>query len=511
AARRPAPLRAIVPIVGMTDPGGEWAHPNGALGGHSFARFGLLNLMMQLLPPIARFHSTEEQRRWFERLDATEPYIVDLFRHGPTDPVWSNRAVDAAEISVPALCFSGWRDSLCDSTVRAYERLRGPKRLIMGPWTHTMPHASPFEPIDFLWLALRWWDQWLRGIETGIMDEPPVALYVQGRRPGWRGYDSWPPGSEAGLNLVSDPAGVLALRDGADGAHASAEIGRYEPDPTVGALSGLWGISTGGIGLPLDQQADDARSFCVTSEGLERDVLIVGRPRVVLELAGPARRIVARLADVDERGRSSFIAGGIVVPRDEAARQEVELWPTCYRVSAGHRLRVVVSDAAFPRLWPLADAEPIGISALELFAPTVRDEHGCTVSFPRPSQTGPAMGATFEGDWRITHDLVADALEVVVGHKSMAHTPAPQHALGSESSIRAAVGRRAPQAAKLEITENATARLETGERIAVTTGAQLTSETLWVKGEVEIDDMLIFSRVWRERRASQPNDRNGGC
>lgn len=506
ATLAPAPLKAILSIVGMTDPGRDWAHPNGALGGHSFARFGLMNLMMQLLPPLADFHSATEQERWLARLEDGEPYIVDLFRHGPGDPVWRERAIDAARISLPTLCVTGWRDSLCDSTVRAYESIRGPKRLIVGPWQHTMPHASPFDAIDFLSLALRWWDQWLRGVDTGILEEPPVALFVQGEKRGWRAYDTWPPGRDAGLELAADADGLLTSRGDGDGVGgASGELGRYDPDPRLGTLSGLWGISTGGNGLPMDQHDDDSRSFSVTGEPLERDLLLVGRPRVAVGVTddqSPPARLVARLADVDEHGRSMFITGGTVTPTEAATRHDVDLWPTAYRVPAGHRLRVVISDAAFPRLWPLADATPIGISAVELVAPTASEDDGVATGFDPPPATGPVMGATFEGDSRITHDLLHDGIDVLLAYKSTAYTLGHEHVLENESAIRAAVRKDAPRAAKLHITENATARLASGERIVVTTAAQVTSETLWVKGEVEVDGMLMYSRVWRDRRTS---------
>ena len=62
----------------------------------------------------------------------------------------------------------------------------------MGPWMHALPHMSPFEAIDFLPLAARWWDHWLCQIDNGVMDEAPVTLFVQGSNPGWRAYESWP-------------------------------------------------------------------------------------------------------------------------------------------------------------------------------------------------------------------------------------------------------------------------------------------------------------------------------
>src|SRR4029450_13075657 len=80
-----------------------------------------------------------------------------------------------------------------EAMIRAYERIAAPKRLLVGAWTHTMPDASLFAPVDFATVALPWWDRWLKGTDNGIDAEPPVVLHRQGSTEIWRQYDSWPP------------------------------------------------------------------------------------------------------------------------------------------------------------------------------------------------------------------------------------------------------------------------------------------------------------------------------
>jgi predicted acyl esterase len=91
---------------------------------------------------------------------------------------------------------------------------------------------------------------------------------------------------------------------------------------------------------------------------------------VRLTADNPHADLFVRLCDVDEAGVSRNVVDGVrrldplTVPADDAAvgsdgvlRVDVELFPTAYRVLAGHRLRLVVSGGAFPRYAPnLGDA-----------------------------------------------------------------------------------------------------------------------------------------------------------
>ena len=117
AARQPAALKAIVPVMGMSDPERDFVHPSGRRGNlSSFGVWGLHTLLTQLLPPQRAGSEpagrAAQRRRWRARRDA-EPYVVDLVRHGPGDPVWRERVVDAARITVPAFCIGGWQDLFC--------------------------------------------------------------------------------------------------------------------------------------------------------------------------------------------------------------------------------------------------------------------------------------------------------------------------------------------------------------------------------------------------------------
>jgi predicted acyl esterase len=71
----------------------------------------------------------------------------------------------------------------------------------MGPWAHLFPHeGSPTPKADFVGEVIRFWDHWLKGVDTGLMDEPPLRFWLQDSVPpagtqadrpavGWRNPD----------------------------------------------------------------------------------------------------------------------------------------------------------------------------------------------------------------------------------------------------------------------------------------------------------------------------------
>src|SRR5258705_6516112 len=92
ATCHPAPLGAVVSVMGMLDPERDFVHPGGAAGClTSFGMWGSSTLVNLLLPPLgADRHRPDERRRWLDRAERAEPYLLDLVRHGPGDPIWGD-------------------------------------------------------------------------------------------------------------------------------------------------------------------------------------------------------------------------------------------------------------------------------------------------------------------------------------------------------------------------------------------------------------------------------------
>lgn len=498
ASQRPPHLKAIIPIVCPLDPERAAVHPDGARNDlHQLAIWGGMMLLQQLMPPLLNCASESEQHRWRQRLYDTEPFIFDLARWGPGDPVWRERAVDPKLISVPTLCVGGWRDPYVDGAIQAYEHVQGPKKLLIGPWMHSWPQDSPYESIDFLSIALRWWDHWLYGFENGVMDEPPVVLNVQGERSCWRGYHCWSPASDE-LTLGTKVGTVLVPRSGGDSQRMEL-IAEYYPDCTIGALSGLWGIPTSGFGWPLDQHDDDSRALSATGDPLTADLLICGSPEVTVMLARngyagrEVERIVVRLAEVDPFGRSTLITAGVVCPGKPSDIHRVVLRPTACRIRKGNRLRVVISDSDFPRLRPLLDPCILGVTGIDLSVPTVLADAGVALDMPTLPR---GESATLDGRWTITRDPIRDSLEIGIGWSTPLARTSQGHTFETHMDTRSTVRRMHPEAAVITGDHVAKLRLANGEEITVAVSVRCSQHSLWVRGEVINDGVTTFCRTW---------------
>jgi len=138
------------------------------------------------------------------------PFWREWLEHPTYDTFWKTLTHRGTfdRIDVPILQQGGWYDPYAGGIFRSWngmvqggksERARHNQKVIMGPWTHSEPVSSRVGEIDFgpsaqvvfPELELPWFDYWLKGLETGIMDEPPIKLFVMGRNE-WRYENEWP-------------------------------------------------------------------------------------------------------------------------------------------------------------------------------------------------------------------------------------------------------------------------------------------------------------------------------
>jgi len=479
-------LKALIAIMGPLDPSRDAFDHDGARSDlHQRAYWSASMLVEQLMPPLAGYDTAAARRRWHTRMHEVEPFLLDFVRHGPADPALADRVLDPHSITVPTLCVGGWRDPYADAITRLYEQLPGTKQLLMGPWMHAMPQDSPYQAMDFLPTALRWWQHWLRGEETGLLDEPPVTVYAQGG--GWRRYATWPPQKEE-LVLTADSTGTLAEEP--DGEPVPMT---YQPDPTTGALSGLWGFPSPGYGLPVDQHDDDVRSVLLNSRPLASELLLCGRPEAVIGIPGGApERIVVRLADVDPDGRSKFIVAGVLCPQETAGEYRVRLRATAYRVPAGHRLRLVVSDSDFPRLTPLPEPRPFTVGKAELAVPAVAGDLGTAAEIAVPhTEVRPS------GSWSFTRDPVRDRAEVAItSGRPPEVTTVDGHRIRARSDLRATVEAAHPGASFCTADHEAVVTTNTGEQIVVAVSIRCDLAVVWARATVTVDGAETFGKTW---------------
>jgi hypothetical protein len=237
----------------------------------------------------------------------------------------------------------------------------------------------PGPAIGFLQEAVRWWDQWLRGEDTGIMAEPPLRVWMQenvapqpyfDERPGrWIAEQEWPSPRIAERTFHLDPDG-LAVQPGA------TEVLSFASPQTTGRAAGEWcGFGAEGE-MPQDQRPDDGRSLTFDSAPLDERLEVLGAPLVELEIAAdqPAALLVVRLNAVQEDGVSCLVTYGVLnlchrgghewpEPLEPGAfyRVRVQLNDIAHACPAGCRLRLALSTCYWPIVWPSPQAAMLSV------------------------------------------------------------------------------------------------------------------------------------------------------
>jgi hypothetical protein len=330
----------------------------------------------------------EEIESWYRHLplksfppvQGLADWFFEWLEHPEDGPYWwpTDFSTRYSEVDVPILHWNGWFDYRSDVTlnsfqgVRAYgrsEHCRDGQRLVIGPWGHL---SAPVGELDFGPDAvldadayrLRWYDYWLKGLDNGIMDEPPVRIFLLGANR-WLELEDWPPSQ-----VTYRP---IYLREGTGRSEASLNNGGltfeppteaerpdsflYDPQDPVPSLRTFEDPG------PKDHRAVEGLMLTYTSPPLESDLTVIGPVKAVLFGLSSARDTdwVVRLCDVWPDGRSMWVCDGILRARyrdsfereelmvpGQMYRFEVDMWATAQVFQAGHRLRVQITSSDFP-------------------------------------------------------------------------------------------------------------------------------------------------------------------
>lgn len=272
----------------------------------------------------------------------------------------------------------------------------------------------------------------------------------------------------------------------------------------MGASSGLWPLAIGG-NYPRDQHDDDMRGVAFTGDPFTDDIAVAGRPVATVRLGPGTRlgRLVLRLAAVDGRGRSTLIATGTVSCSEPTISQRVVFDPTAYWIGAGHHLRVVVSDADFPRLWPAMDSECDGrllrVAAVEVSLPCLQQTEGTAVGMAVPDAVEPErepLALRTTQRCAVTRDLINEGVEATFGDELAAWVPGRQHFLEVDRGISTTVKRNAPASARMHGMAAAVARMNSGEIIFVRVDLHATQTALTATDRISVDGDPYFSGRW---------------
>lgn len=299
------------------------------------------------------------------RMDST-PWSLDYFRHQRDGAFWRAPIRRFEDIHIPCFLIGGFQDGYRDSIPRMLEHVPATVHAWVGPWNHDFPNTSIYGPrVEWRDAAVRWFDHWLKGIENGVERDPRLVVYQQHSHPPggagqevpgeWRA-ESWPP---AGLERVT---WYLAPNHQLTAAPATAATDHLRYVPSVGAEAGFWW----GELLP-DQRPVDAYSLVYDSAPLESEVSMLGlaHMRLLAATDAPLADWVVRLEDVAQDGRVTAITGAALAgtQRDSMERPqalvpgkeyalEFDLHLSSWTWERGHRIRVAVSNAQWPMLWP---------------------------------------------------------------------------------------------------------------------------------------------------------------
>ncbi|MBP5981806.1 MAG: CocE/NonD family hydrolase [Halomonas sp.] len=374
AALRPEPLKAIITLCSTDDRYADDIHYKG--GNMLLENLGWAATMLSFsaAPPDPVLVGEKWREMWKSRLNRMPLLAETWLTHQHRNGYWKHGSIceNYADIEAAVYMVSGWGDSYTNSIPRMMEHLQCPKKALLGPWMHKYPHfAIPDPAIGFLQEALRWWDYWLKGVETGIMQEPACTFYLQDglppapkylERPGqWVQTHGWP--------APKDEVEVFTLTLGDKGLAQESHLSqdRIIASPlTAGSLQGEYIPLWFGADFPPDQRRDDGLSLTFDSEPYSEGLDILGQPTlsVTLESSEACGQLHARLCDVAPTGESALITyatlnlnlrddAGLITPPVPGQPMDVRLMMDLigYRLPAGHRLRIALSSASFPLVW----------------------------------------------------------------------------------------------------------------------------------------------------------------
>jgi uncharacterized protein len=417
AARRPPALKAIITAFSTDNRYTDDIHYMGGCLLNDNLWWGSIMLAYQSRPLDPQIAGPAWRERWLERLQ-TLPFFPALWlAHQRYDDYWKHGSVceDFAAIECPVLAIGGWADSYTNAVPRLLEGLKVPRLGIIGPWGHLYPHDGiPGPAIGYLQEAVRWWDHWLKGRDTGIMNEPMLRAYLEESVPP-SGVRTFAPGNWVGESVYPSP-GIKPLQ-----LHLRADRGLGERSDSSGTFTirspqshgkaaGEWMCAGCPGEHPTDQRLDDGGALVFDTPVLEHEIPVLGAPRLRLSIAAdaPVAQLAVRLGDVAPDGRVTRVSYQVLnlTHRDSHQHPQVlepgraydvtVVFNACgHRFPTGHRIRLSIASAYWPIVWPAPYAAMLSIrtggSALEL--PVRRGGNAPHVALPPPAH-GPRTPIT---------------------------------------------------------------------------------------------------------------------
>ncbi|TVR66764.1 MAG: CocE/NonD family hydrolase [Spirochaetaceae bacterium] len=450
AALQPPELKAIITVCSSDDRYADDIHYMGGCLLTDNLSWASTMFAFNSCPPDPEVVGERWRDMWLERLQGSGLWLRTWLEHQRRDDYWRHGSVceDYGRIRCPVFAVSGWADGYTNTVFHLMEHLRVPRRGLVGPWGHKYPHmGGPGPTIGFLQESLRWWDQWLKGIDRGLEKEPVICAWMQDAyeptapaRPGrWVVEERWPGEGVLRERYRLTPSGLSNGDNGRGDRNADPEESFFEVQSplSVGLFAGKWCSYAEATDLPSDQRDEDGGALVFDSAPLAEPLEILGAPEVTLSVASdkPVAQVAVRLSDVAPDNTVTRVTYGLfnlthrdshAQPRDlEPGKQYTVTFPLNYiaqRFPAGHRLRVAISSSYWPLAWPAPEAPRLTIytAGSEIIIPRrlVRRDDAAPPRFAQPesAQSIPfTLLAPAHREWTVVHNLRSNevALDVV--------------------------------------------------------------------------------------------------
>jgi putative CocE/NonD family hydrolase len=430
AARRPRQLKAVVSIASTDDRYADDIHFMG--GCLLLDKAGWYSTMFSLnaCPPDPAVVGPRWRALWEKRLDESGFWLKEWLSHQRRDAFWKHGSVceNYDDIETPVLAVGGWADGYSNTVFRLLANLKAPVRGLVGPWAHKYPHfAKPGPQIGFLQECVRWFDHWLKGLETGVMDDPLLRVYIEDPirpapynpvKPGrWVGETHWPPKRARMKAFGLSRAGL------GEGGDDVLSIGSPQ---TTGLAAGKWCPYGSWADQALDQRQEQGGQLVFDTVPLAAPVEVLGAPELTLDVAAdrPAAFVAVTLCEVFPDGAATRISYGLLnlthrkghekpkrLKPGKRYRVKVKLNDCGHRFGEGNRIRVAVSNAYWPTVWP--SPEPAILSLYcersRLHLPVRHGRGDIEVSLPPPDSSPPLVQTQLEAGrntWTTSDDIM---------------------------------------------------------------------------------------------------------
>ncbi len=422
AVHQPAALKAMIPFITWCDPLNGTFFRGGALELGTAANWQLMmgldvlmrrhrgdtdprNLGRAIVALAKEMDTLGTQGYWslplknFGPITRTEvaPAFFDVIHH-PMDREQTEPMTILGkheQVKVPTFNIGGWYDIFLKDTIENFKIMREhgstpearQSKLLIGPWSHGA-QGNPIGEmhfgfgstaafinlqIDFVSLQVRWFDQFLKGKDTGILNEAPIKLFVMGANV-WRDEQAWPLARAIETRYYLHSGGHANSFKG-DGTLSTNTPERetpdhyaYDPAHPVITRGGAILMSPEFPSGVFDQRPTESREdvLVYSTPALEQDVEVTGP--IIVHLwaisSAPDTDFVARLVDVHPDGYAQNLTDGIIRARyrnfargeqpsliepGKAYEYEIDLWATSNVFKQGHRIRLDITSSNFPR------------------------------------------------------------------------------------------------------------------------------------------------------------------